>query len=79
MKKMMILGGLIGLLIGMLCGLLQGSSGASVLWRSSVAALLCGYLLRWWGKVWLKALHQSYFERLHPAAATEESQTPAKV
>lgn len=79
MKKMMIIGGMIGLLLSIGCGLVQGSSGASILWRSSIAALFCGYLFRWWGRVWLQALLQSRLEQLQQNAPSESGQTPVKI
>ena len=59
MRLMMILGGLIGFLIGIGSSVAQNSSGPTMLWRASVAALLAGLLLRWWGGVWLKCLAQA--------------------
>ena len=59
----MILGGLIGFLIGICFGIAQGSAWPKVLWRASVAALLAGLLLRWWGQVWIKGLRQAQSER----------------
>ena len=52
MKKLMIMGGLLGFLIGITVGLAQNSSWPSILWRSRAAALAAGFLLRWWGSVW---------------------------
>jgi hypothetical protein len=63
MKSLMILGGLIGFGIGVLAGLAQGSAWPDLFWRASVASLLAGVVLRWWGKVWLRSLHESRRER----------------
>jgi L-asparagine transporter-like permease len=69
MKKMMTIGGLAGFASGLALGLAQDISWPSILFRSSVAAVAAGLLLRWWGKIWLTSLEQSYFEQLAAAAA----------
>ena len=58
MKLMMMLGGLLGFGIGLTFGLAQESAWPAVIWRSSAAALCAGLLLRWWGKLWIKSLHE---------------------
>jgi hypothetical protein len=63
MKKLMMAGGLFGFLIGLVFGLVQNCAWPSVLWRSSVAALCAGLLMRWWGRLWLKGLGAAYRER----------------
>ena len=60
----MILGGLIGFLIGISFGIAQGSAWPAVIWRASVATILAGVVLRWWGGVWIKSLQQAQRERL---------------
>jgi hypothetical protein len=64
MKRLMILGALIGFSSGVIFGLLQGSPWPEVLWRASVACFASSYLFRWWGRVWLHALRASQLERL---------------
>ena len=59
----MILGGLIGFLIGISFGIAQGSAWPAVIWRASVATILAGVVLRWWGGVWIKSLQQAQRER----------------
>ena len=80
MKKLMITGGLVGFLIGIATGLAQHSSWSSILWRASVAALAGGYLLKWWGGVWMKSLAEAYQEKLAAAEALEiqRSEKPAR-
>jgi hypothetical protein len=63
MKKLMILGGIIGFSTGMVLGTLNGTMPATSFWRATIAAVVCGYLLRWWGKVWIRALHDAHLER----------------
>jgi hypothetical protein len=76
----MILGGFIGFLIGIGFGLAQQSAWPEVIWRASVAALLAGILLRWWGRVWIKNLHQANQQRLAPEAKPDATPVsgPAK-
>lgn len=75
----MIIGGLIGFLIGILVGSAQDASGSTILWRSSVAALLAGVSLRWWGRVWIKCLIQSQQQRAAGAVESEVGAVQAKV
>jgi hypothetical protein len=72
----MILGGLIGFLIGISFGVAQGSAWPAVIWRASVATFLAGFLMRWWGGLWIKGLQQAQRERL--AAAAEPAATGGK-
>jgi len=69
MKKMMIMGGFLGFLIGTSVVLAQHRSWSSILWRASVAALGAGFLLRWWGQVWINGLTEAYQEKLAAAEA----------
>ena len=64
MKKLMIIGGLMGFLIGIVFGLAYGSAWPFIIWRASVATLGAGLLMRWWGGVWVRSLQESYSERL---------------
>jgi len=69
MKLLMILGGLLGFGIGVSFGLLQQSDWSSILWRSAVAAYVAGWLMQWWGRVWLQGLKEVGEERLAAARA----------
>ena len=69
MKKLMVLGAMLGFLIGTTFGLLQQCSWPSVLWRASIAAAAAGLLLRWWGKLWISGLRESYAQKQAAAAA----------
>jgi hypothetical protein len=63
MRAWMILGGFMGFLIGILFGLAQGSAWPSVIWKASVATLLAGLLMRWWGRVWINSIRDSHRQR----------------
>ncbi len=69
MRFWMILGGLIGFMIGISFGVAQGSAWPAVIWRASIATFVAGFLLRWWGRLWIKSLQQSYRDRLAADAA----------
>lgn len=64
----MMLGGMIGFSIGLAFGIVQGSAWPSILWHASVAALVAGLLLRWWGKVCVNSLQQARRERAASSA-----------
>ena len=75
MKKLMIMGGFMGFLVGITVGLAQHRSWPSILWRASVAALVAGFLLRWWGQVWMNGLSEAYQEKLAAAEALQAQQS----
>jgi len=74
MRLWMILGGLIGFLIGTSFGLAQGSAWPDVIWRASIATVLGGVLLRWWGGVWVRSVQafqrENLSNKLKPGAPT---------
>ena len=78
MKKLMIMGGLGGFLAGTGAGLAQSSSWSSILWRASVAAVAAGFLMRWWGQVWMNGLAEAYQEKLAAAEAQRNQQRNEK-
>ena len=73
MKLLMILGGMIGFAIGLGFGYARQSSGASILWRSCIAAAAAGLLMRWWGQVWMRCLQESHQQRLAAAEKKADS------
>lgn len=81
MKLLMILGGLIGFLIGITFGLVQESSWPSIFWRASIAAYASGFLMRWWGKVWVQGLQTAHRERqlAQAKAAAQNNTSPSSL
>ena len=69
MKKLMILGALLGFLVSTASGRAQGSEWATVFWRGSVVALGTGLLFRWWGRLWLLSLQKVASDRIAANAA----------
>lgn len=64
MKKLMLIGGMLGFATGIIFGRLQAAEDSTVLWRSCVAAVAAGWLMRWWGRVWVRNIHAAHTERL---------------
>ncbi|HAV63124.1 MAG TPA: hypothetical protein DCY13_12260 [Verrucomicrobiales bacterium] len=69
MKPLMTFGGLLGFGIGVSLGLIQQSDWPTILWRSAVAAYAAGWLMRWWGQIWMQGLKEVGEERLAAARA----------
>ena len=67
----MVIGGLIGFLIGILFGYAQEVAWPTLFWRASVAALVAGLLLRWWGRIWIHGFHESNEQRMAIEAAMQ--------
>lgn len=73
MKKMMIMGGLMGFGIGVVTGLVKEVTWPALFLRACVAALISGLLFRWWGRVWISGLKES----LAQAAAKQKNGGPS--
>ena len=73
MKSLMILGGMTGFVLGVVLGLIKDTSWPTILWRSSVAALAGGILLKWWGQIWMNSLAEAQRQR-QEAGETKFSQ-----
>jgi hypothetical protein len=74
MRFLMALGAVIGFLTGVFFGLAAHSDGSAVFWRSSVAALAAGILMRWWGRMWVRSWKNALNEKLN--ALERERQEP---
>lgn len=67
MKRLMIIGGLLGFAIGMALGAsTEGADAATMLWRACIAGAAGGFLLRWWGRVWVRCLRDAYAQKISP-------------
>jgi L-asparagine transporter-like permease len=78
MKRLMLTGAMIGFGIGIGFSWAQQGAGPSSLWRACVAACLAGWLMRWWGRVWLQGLRQVCDQRQAEALRAENSPNPIK-
>ena len=78
MKFILLLGGLLGFGIGLAFSWAQGSPWPSTLWRSALTALAAGLLMRWWGRVWLRALRDSLQEKQAAHENAEKISTSTK-
>jgi hypothetical protein len=63
MKALMALGAILGFLIGTGFALAGRTAWPGALWNASAAALVASLLMRWWGQVWVKSLHDSIQKR----------------
>lgn len=75
MKKLMILGAILGFSAGAMLSVVQRSPWPEVLWRASIVCFATSYLFRWWGRVWLRSLRAAQMERLHLA---QMNQAPSR-
>jgi hypothetical protein len=63
MKLLLLIGGLIGFAIGAGLGLVREQSMSTALVHACVAIYIGAVLMRWWGRVWIKALRESQEDR----------------
>jgi hypothetical protein len=68
MKSHIILGSIAGFLVGAGFSLADDCSWPVALWRACVAALIIGFLTRWWSRIWLESLGDAIRQRRHAAA-----------
>ena len=82
MKMFMLTGTLIGFLLGIALGLAGRADWPSIFLHATVAAAALGWLMRWWGGVWLRGWQTSCEQRrLAEAVARQQAQstlTPKK-
>jgi hypothetical protein len=72
MRLLMVLGGAIGFSIGVLMGFAHDCPPLTMLWRASVAALLSGVVLRWWGRVWMESYRQAQRQKMTMTVPTQD-------
>jgi hypothetical protein len=63
MRSLLILGGFVGFLLGIIVGVTGGTSWPTILWRSSIGALVGGLVFRWWGVLWMRSLDDAQRQR----------------
>jgi hypothetical protein len=79
MKLLMGFGGMLGFLMGIAFGVACQSDWSSMIWRASAGALIAGWLMRWWGKLWITGLQQARRERLSAARLAASSGAATKL
>lgn len=74
MKLLMTAGAIFGFLGSLSLGVANDGEWGAVLWRAMAAAFVCGLMLRWWGRLWLKCLAEVQQDGLLPRmdAATQQ-------
>jgi uncharacterized membrane protein YczE len=65
MKLLLLTGGLIGFGIGLGLGLVREQSLPTALLHACIALYIGAFLMRWWGRVWIKALREAQQEGQH--------------
>jgi len=78
MRLLVILGGFSGFLIGIVTGWACHAPLPTIVWRASVAALLAGVVLRWWGQVWMQGLEQAQQQKPAAPAPAPAPTAPAQ-
>jgi hypothetical protein len=79
MKAMMILGSMLGFVAGVGGSLLGNCAWSTTFWHASVAALVGGFLGRWWGRIWFTGLADALEQQRRAAAqAKAEAKHGAK-
>ena len=77
MKKMMLIGGMIGFGIGVGCGLCtEGANWSGILLRAAATSLVGGLLLRWWSRNWIATLRELHLQQIAAMAKAQEANGP---
>jgi hypothetical protein len=78
MKRMMLIGGMVGFGAATLCGVLtDGSSWPGILVRASLCALAGGLMMRWLAGVLAGCLREAHADRQAALAAAVANKAPA--
>jgi hypothetical protein len=64
MKMLMLAGGVVGFGVVVAVSGFRGNSWETILWRACLAGYAGALLMRWWGGLWMKGLHDSRRERI---------------
>jgi hypothetical protein len=75
MKLLILIGGIGGFAIGLGFGLAAQNAWPMSVWQACLGTYIAAFLMRWWGRVWMQSLKQSYRERL--ASVAKQTSPPA--
>ncbi len=76
MKTLMLTGALIGFLLGIALGMAGQAQWPTRLWHACAAAAFLGWLMRWWGRIWVNGLRASIEQRRALETAARQSNPP---
>jgi hypothetical protein len=68
MKLLVLIGGIAGFAIGLISGVAGQGSWPMSIWRACLATYVAALLARWWGRIWMQSLKQSYGEHIAAVA-----------
>ena len=75
MKLLVLIGGIVGFGVGLVSGVSAECSWPTTIWHACLATCIAALLARWWGRIWIQSLKQSYGERL--VALAKQPRQPA--
>jgi len=75
MKNLMILGGCLGFVGGSLIAWMNQDEALVLLTKACLATCIGGWLLRWWGQLWLNSLKVAVQEELQQRDAEPIQET----
>ena len=75
MKNLMILGGCLGFVGGSVIGWMNQNEVFVLLTKACLATCIGGWLLRWWGQLWLNSLKVAVQEELQQRDAEPIQET----
>lgn len=77
MKRLMLIGGIIGFLTALCIGLnTEGADWQGILFRAAIASLAGGILFRWWGRSWVAVLREVHNQQLTAMIKAQEANGP---
>jgi hypothetical protein len=77
MKRLVLIGGMIGFLIGVGLGLCsEGASWPGVFLRAALTCVIGGIVLRWWGRTWVDAIRDVHNQQMAALAKAQEANGP---
>jgi hypothetical protein len=80
MKMLMLSGAMIGFSLGIALGFAGRAEWPTMLWHAAAAAAGLAWLMRWWGRVWIRELRASLEQRrVLEAVARQHRPSPSQL